>query len=131
MQEVLTHERILCAKLGRLKGFIRLLRIFRLFVIFIIILKFLIQTKFQWAVTRHIVNECHGERLLEWSGEQDILILLNWHPLCFLAEELGYIVALCDPVQNSISFGQNVQTDCLCGILTQISLLCNDMSIVL
>ena len=69
MQEVLTHERILCARLGRLLGFIRLLTIFRLLVIIIIILKFLSQTKFQWAVTGQIVNECHGEWLLEWGGE--------------------------------------------------------------
>ena len=49
----------------------------------------------------------------------------------FITEPLGYLEIRCDPVQNSISFGQDIETDSLCDILTQISGLCHEMSFVL
>ena len=141
MQEVFTHERVLCVRFFSFLGSIifswsltwililtRLLVIFILFLILTFILEFPSQSKFQWAITGQIVNKCHRERILEWSGELSILRL---HTLYFIAEVLGYLETQSDPVQNSISFGQDVKTDSLRDILTQVIVLYNEMSIVL
>ena len=147
MQEVFTHERVLCVRffsflgsiifswsltwiliLTRLLIITRLLVIFILFLILTFILEFPSQSKFQWAITGQIVNKCHRERILEWSGELSILRL---HTLYFITEVLGYLETQSDPVQNSISFGQDVKTDSLRNILTQVIVLYNEMSVVL